>query len=371
MKDKMYTEKEVKRTKNVVRVMMFFILLLSAIFLQKGSQVQAAEKKIIGYGVLNTDWVNLGLNWQMTGGTSGRVVSGETFIVYEKKIVNNNSRYYVYAENAGIYGYISDRFIIYMPSEEEITGYGTLNTDWVNLGLNWKMTGGTSGRVVSGETFIVYEKHSINNINRYYVYAENAGIYGYISERFIKITPIEEDTDTETENEQKTQLDVALHVQETNKTCGVANVKMILDYLDIRNASGRYISESTLWDWANSNGEGTYVYRIAQTLTNFGVSYKYVNMNKSDAEDYWEVLEDSLEKNRPVIVPVRPTKNDYWSYSTGHYILVTGINIDDNGEKQVIINDCHYRYSAEDKVVPLKELIRVNKKHSSYMIIGK
>ncbi len=249
----------------------------------------------------------------------------------------------------------------------KLIGYAKLNATWVNLGLNWYMTGGTSGKVVRGESFVVYEKKMVNGTNRYYVYAENAGICGYISERFLTLV----DAEASGEDENRLALDVALHVQETSTTCGVASVKMVLDYLGIKNSSGGYYSESTLWKWANSYGEGTYVYRIAQTLTKYGVAYKYLHMGNAVSEDYWNELEKSLENNRPVLIPIKPTKNSYWDYNTGHYILVTGMYIDGDGEKQVIINDCHYKYSAEDKVVPLKELVRVSKNHSAYIIVGK
>lgn len=173
------------------------------------------------------------------------------------------------------------------------------------------------------------------------------------------------------EARKKVVLDVPLYTQKTTYTCGVASVKMVLDYLGIKNSSGSNYSESTLWKWANGNGQGTYVYRIAQTLTNYGVAYKYLNMSDAVSEDYWNELEKSLKNDRLVIIPIKPTKNSYWDYNTGHYIVVTGMYIDGDGEMQVIINDCHYKYSEEDKVVPLKELVRVSKNHSAYIIVGK
>ncbi|MBR2409494.1 MAG: C39 family peptidase [Lachnospiraceae bacterium] len=370
MENKQHAKKANKKLGRAMVVMAMVIALMVNLFPLKVREAQAASE-VIGYGTLNASWVNLGLNWNMTGGTSGKVVRGESFVVYEKKNVNGTNRYYVYAENADIYGYISERFINYTPfsgDKDEIIGYGKLNASWVNLGLNWEMTGGTSGRVVSGETFLVYAKKNVNGTNRYYVYAEKAGIYGYISERFITVLEAE---DAGVEDENRIALDVALHVQETTTTCGVASVKMVLDYLGVKNSSGQRISESTLWKWANSNGEGTYVYRIAQTLTKYGVAYKYLNMSDAVSDDYWDELEKSLKNDRPVIIPIKPTKNSYWDYNTGHYIVVTGVYTDGDGDKQVIINDCHYKYSAEDKVVPLKELVRVSKNHSAYIIVGK
>lgn len=172
-------------------------------------------------------------------------------------------------------------------------------------------------------------------------------------------------------------LPVQLHVQQTTYTCGMASGKMILDYLQMKDKKGKLYEESTLWNWANSNGQGTYVYRVAQTLTKYGVAYEYKHMseskpNKTDKLVYYrEVIQASLEKNKPVIAQVRPDKNEYWEYSSGHYILVKGMFVDKEGIWQVIINDCHYKYSAEDKVVPLTELIQSVEKHSSYMVVGK
>lgn len=172
-------------------------------------------------------------------------------------------------------------------------------------------------------------------------------------------------------------LPAKLHVQQTTYTCGMASVKMILDYWNITNERGYLYNESTLWSWANSNGQGTYVYRVAQTLTKYGVAYEYKHMSegKPDKTDkityYRDIIQASLKKNKPVIAQVRPDKNEYWEYSSGHYILVKGMFVDKEGIWQVIINDCHYKYSAKDKIVPLTELMQSVEKHSSYMVVGK
>ena len=170
--------------------------LISFIFLDMKS-VRAEENKIIGYATLNASWVNLGKNWELTGGTSGKVISGESFDVLDRKWNGSRYIYYVYAHNAGIYGYISERFIIFSPVEDKSMiaqekngiGYATLNASWVNLGKNWELTGGTSGKVISGESFDVLDRKWNGSKYIYYVYAHNAGIYGYISERFLKYTP--------------------------------------------------------------------------------------------------------------------------------------------------------------------------------------
>ena len=198
----MKNEKKMKKQRfgRYAVVMALLVACMVTLFPQKVKEAQAAEKKIIGYGTLNASWVNLGLNWNMTGGTSGKVVKGETFVVYEQKKVSGTNRYYVYAEKAKIYGYISERFINFTPISEakkEVIAYGELNASWVNLGLNWNMTGGTSGRVVTGETFIVYDRKVVSGTTRYYVYAEKAKIYGYISERFITLVDKEEAVDTQ------------------------------------------------------------------------------------------------------------------------------------------------------------------------------
>ena len=173
---------------------------------------------------------------------------------------------------------------------------------------------------------------------------------------------------------QYSNLAVKLHVQQTTYTCGMASVKMILDYWNITDKKGDLYKESTLWDWANSNDQGTYVYRVAQTLTHYGVAYEYKHMTpgKTDKTTYYrDIIQTSLEKNKPVIAQIRPDKNEYWEYSSGHYILVKGMYVDKEGIWQVIINDCHYKYPAQDKVIPLTELIQSVEKHSYYMVVGK
>lgn len=167
----------------------------------------------------------------------------------------------------------------------------------------------------------------------------------------------------------KVVLEVPLYTQTTTYTCGVSNVKMILDYLGIKQ-DGKAVSESTLWNWANLYNEGTYVYRVAQTLRKYGAPYKYVSVANDTTETYWNRLESSLKAGCPVIVLIYPEKNEYWKYSSGHYVLVTGIYEKADNTKYAVINDCHYKYGEQGKEVPLDELLKANKRHSSYVILG-
>lgn len=168
----------------------------------------------------------------------------------------------------------------------------------------------------------------------------------------------------------KITLDVPLYTQKHTYSCGVSNVKMILDYLNIQ-VNGKSISEDTLWNWANLDNEGTYVYRVAQTLRKYGAPYQYVSVKNDTTENYWNRLESSLRAGYPVIVQIWPEKNDYWKYSSGHYVLVTGIYVKEDNTPYVIINDCHFKYGEQGKEMPLDELLRANKRHSSYLILGK
>lgn len=171
------------------------------------------------------------------------------------------------------------------------------------------------------------------------------------------------------EARKKIVLDVPLYTQTTTYTCGVSNVKMILDYLGIT-SDGKAVSESALWNWANLYGEGTYVYRVAQTLRKYGAPYQYVSVAKDTTETYWSRLESSLKSGCPVIVLIYPEKNEYWDYSSGHYVLVTGIYRTADNTPYAVINDCHYKYGEQGKEVPLAELLKANKRHSSYIILG-
>ena len=181
------------KRKSSFKIIFLGIFMIGLLFFDK-QKVIAEENEIIGSGELTAEWVNLGLNWEMTGGTAGRVVKGETFDVYERKLTDTGYKYRVYAHNAKIYGYISSRFINFYPSveytsSEKVIGKGKLVASWVNLGLNWEMTGGTAGRVVKGEIFDVYERKLTDTGYRYRVYAHNAGVYGFISGRFLEFTP--------------------------------------------------------------------------------------------------------------------------------------------------------------------------------------
>lgn len=167
----------------------------------------------------------------------------------------------------------------------------------------------------------------------------------------------------------KVVLDVPLYTQTTTYTCGVSNVKMILDYLGIKQ-DGKAVSENTLWNWANLYNEGTYVYRVAQTLRKYGAPYQYVSVANDTTEEYWNRLESSLKSGCPIIVLIYPEKNEYWKYSSGHYVLVTGIYEKADKTRYAVINDCHFKYGEQGKEVPLDELLRVNKRHSSYVILG-
>lgn len=167
-----------------------FFAFIMCLLMQGRVTVKATE--IIGQGELNANWVNLGLNWEMQGGTAGRVTKGEVFDVYEKKYVNGGYRYRVYARNAEIYGFISGRYMKFTPffDREEIIGQAKLTAKWVNLGLNWEMQGGTAGRVSKGEVFDVYEEKYVNGGYRYRVWARSAGVYGFISGRYIEYIPL-------------------------------------------------------------------------------------------------------------------------------------------------------------------------------------
>ena len=167
------------------------------------------------------------------------------------------------------------------------------------------------------------------------------------------------------------ECDVPLYGQKTNYTCGSASGSMILNSLGIN------VSEESFWRYANAGGEGTYVYRITQTLNHFlgAQIYSYVQTNKMGLEEYAKMIETSLERGYPVQMVIRIPRGTAFGYSSnGHYVVVTGIYQDKNGEYMVKINDPFSKSgpNAPQQIeMKLSELKQYNANHSGYVICNR
>lgn len=171
--------------------------------------------------------------------------------------------------------------------------------------------------------------------------------------------------------EDEVWIDVPLAGQHTDYTCGSASGCMILSALGVS------CSEEAYWRYANSNGQGTYVYRVAQALNHFLGSNKYdfVATNNMSLEEYYQTILKSLENGYPVEVVMSVEGKSEFGYSTeGHYVVVTGVYKNEDGEYIAKINDPFSKnwynngHQGQQIEMRLSDLHRYNKKHSSYII---
>ncbi|MDD6036827.1 MAG: hypothetical protein PUC30_11700 [Lachnospiraceae bacterium] len=184
-------------------------VVLSGGMVKNSNVAMAEEANYYDAELINvTKSYNMGENANMTGGTAGTIFPGEKLRIIRKDTSSNKYGYcyYVYAINAGIYGYVSPSYVkvynacVYIENKQD-TEQNYTDTEQrydaklinvsksYSLGLNANMTGGTAGTVYPGEKFQVIRKDTSNNKYGYcyYVYAINAGIYGYVSPTYIEL----------------------------------------------------------------------------------------------------------------------------------------------------------------------------------------
>ena len=166
-------------------------------------------------------------------------------------------------------------------------------------------------------------------------------------------------------------LQVPLRGQETNYTCGSASGNMILETLGVN------CSESEFWKYANSNGQGTYVYRIAQTLNHFigADTYKYVYTSGMNLDEYYNTISTSINNGYPVEVVMSIPSGSAFGYSTGgHYAVVTGVYKNASGEYIAKVNDpfsgnwSNNGHQGQQIEVKLSDIQQYNRNHSGYII---
>lgn len=166
-------------------------------------------------------------------------------------------------------------------------------------------------------------------------------------------------------------VQVPLYGQQTNYTCGSASGSMIL------NSLGMPCTESQFWNYANANGEGTYVYRIAQTLNHFAGNnvYSYKNTSNMSLDEYYNTISTSITNGYPVEVVVTiPSGTEFGYYSSGHYVVITDVYCDSNGNYIAKINDPYSKnwayngHNGQQLEMKLSDLKRYNANHSGFII---
>lgn len=124
-------------------------------------------------------------------------------------------------------------------------------------------------------------------------------------------------------------VDVALKAQQTNYTCGSASGAMVSTTY-----SGKEVTESQIWNYANSGGQGTYVYAITNAINYYiqkngkGKDYKYAQTTSDKA--FFAGVQASLGKNAPVQLQLKPSLLAAFGYkSDGHYVVASGAFVKD------------------------------------------
>ena len=167
-------------------------------------------------------------------------------------------------------------------------------------------------------------------------------------------------------------LSVPLLGQRRNHTCGSACGTMILRLFGVDGCS-----EEDFWDHADANGEGTYVYRVCAALNHFlgADQYRYVYAAGMDLDAFYQLIYASLEQGCPVEVVLKIPDGSAFGYTvSGHYVLITGVYQDTDGEYVAEINDPfspNWRsngHQGQQIEVKLSHIRQYNKSHSGYII---
>ena len=266
---------------------------------------------------------------------------------------------------------------LYEIKEEQLNGQSRLAAGKIGRGLDvvW-MTGGLMAAVLASGGVAAPALSSLSRLGKALlsdadVSAKLSGAAEKLGELTRPNSVQEAGTLAEAmrRDERTSRVDVPLHGQQTNYTCGSASGVMILESLGVEG-----VSEKNFWDHANANGQGTYVYRIQQTLNQYcgQNAYSYRTTYSLPTEEYYDVISKSLDAGYPVELPVSIPDRDYFGYdSDGHYVVVTEVYVNENDVYMAKINDPFSKYGVNHPQtvdIPLETLHGYNKRHSGYII---
>ena len=131
------------------------------------------------------------------------------------------------------------------------------------------------------------------------------------------------------------QLDVPLKQQSNYYYCGPASLQMVLKYKGKSYTQGDLAQKSK-----TSKNEGTYVYRMVNTLNDIlGNQYVYVNLTD---QTFSTGLIYSIDKGYPVICHTYTSSlKHYNGKGSGHYVVATGYIYGFYGNNNGV-SDVHY-----------------------------
>lgn len=126
-------------------------------------------------------------------------------------------------------------------------------------------------------------------------------------------------------------VETPLNGQHTNYTCAFASGSMLL------NAIGVSASEE---DISRITGGDNNLYQVNKAMNQLsGGKFEEIHCNRN-INSLYDQITTSLDKGTPVQINVRMSNNEPFGYpSDGHYVVVTGVYTDENGNRMVQIND--------------------------------
>lgn len=183
-----------------------------------------------------------------------------------------------------------------------------------------------------------------------------------------KDVPAPAETTNQSNKKDLIQVNTPLLAQKTPYNCAFASGSMLL------NAIGINASED---DIIGITGGDNNLYEVNKALNKLGndrFNEIYCDYNE---DTFRETVAESLKKGVPVQVNVSlPTKEPFGYTSGGHYVVVTGMYVDNSGVTQVIINDPYSADYFNKGIVqgqtiemPLSTLCSV--RGHGYLIVGK
>ncbi len=114
-------------------------------------------------------------------------------------------------------------------------------------------------------------------------------------------------------------LDITPIQQEKSNYCGLANVKMVLQYLN-----GTSLSQSVYAIEMETYSKGTDVWRVTNELNKYS-SKKYQYANNLSQDTFKSIIDSNIANNKPLILHSQTEKLAlYNGHKTGHYLTVRG-----------------------------------------------
>ncbi|MBE6642025.1 MAG: DNRLRE domain-containing protein [Ruminococcaceae bacterium] len=158
------------------------------------------------------------------------------------------------------------------------------------------------------------------------------------------------------------RLDVDLMAQTQNDTCGCACAAMIINYVlkDKTDANGNPYEQITDLEFEeyminSQESDLENLIRISYHLSNYLTTHGTINHYNCDyiGQNVFPTILQSLVLGYPAIINIKADKKeDPFKYTVsvnyGHYILVTGMHTEENGEWYFEITDPFYQYWGKD-----------------------